>query len=91
MPVWPSIPLRNALMRRDRASGMTIRAIAARYGVSKSQAHRVVGAVEIAPPLPLVRMVLVPLPGGGFTASYATEPGRPHKAYRLRGGRHVPT
>jgi hypothetical protein len=78
-------------MRLDRASGMTIRAIAARYSVSKTQAYRVVGHVEISPPFPLVRTVLVPLPGGGFTASFTTEPGRPHKAYHLRNGRHVPT
>jgi hypothetical protein len=90
MPTLPT-PQRNALMRRDRASGATIRQIASRYELSRSQAHRIVGAVEIAPPLPLVRMVLVPLPEGGFTARYTTEPGRPHKAYRLRHGRHVPT
>ena len=83
----PTRAFRNHYMRLDRARGATIRALAARYGLSRAQAHRIVAGVEILPPPP--RAVLVSAPGGGFAVHFT--PGPPHRAYKVRLGRRVAT
>ena len=83
----PAPAFRNHYMRLDRARGATIRALAARYGLSRAQAHRIVAGVEILPPPP--RAVLVSAPGGGFAVHFT--PGPPPRAYRVRHGRRVAT
>ncbi len=84
----PTRAERDHRMRQDRAAGWTIRALAARYAVSKSQAHRIVHATEILPP-PIGQAVLVPAPGGGYAVQFT--PGPPHRAYRVRNGCRVAT
>ncbi len=83
----PTRAMRDHWMRLERARGWTIRGLAARYGLSRAQAHRIVAGVEILPPPP--RAVLVPAPGGGYAVHFT--PGPPPRAYRVRHGRRVAT
>lgn len=93
----PSLPapdaraLRNQALCQERATGQTLRALARRYGLSKSQAHRITQGVELHPPAPRFVVRVVPTAGGGFTTRVELEPGPPHRAYRVRAGRRVAT
>lgn len=80
--------IRNDCMRWERARGATIRALAQRFRLSKSQAHRVVASVELLPAAPRFRYVLVPAPAGGFIAQIRHEM-PPVKAYRVHNGRRA--
>ena len=80
---------RDHRMRADRATGLTVRALARRYGVSKSQAHRITQGVELHPPPPRFVVRIVPTAGGGFAHVVTPEPGPPHRAYKVRHGRRV--
>ena len=65
--------IRNDELARQRMFGRTIRQIAKRHGLSKSQVHRLVKDVAIVcsdrrqkPEKPLYCFELVPLSGAGF-------------------------
>ena len=79
--------LRNQALRADRAAGLTIRALAARYGVPRSTVHYAVRATPIRPPAPRYVAVTVPTPGGGFRTEYALAPGPKPRGYQLHRGR----
>lgn len=81
--------LRNAALRHDRAQGQTVRALAARYGLSKSQAHRLTRGVEIQPPPPRFVLRIVPAADGGFITRVELEPGPRPRAYKVRNHRRV--
>ena len=79
---------RNDSMAFERMRGATIRELARRFKLSKSQAQRVVAHVEILPPAPVFLCQLVPVPGGGYRAVQTVAWPRP-RAYRVRSHRRV--
>jgi hypothetical protein len=86
-----SVPDRESMLNTmawERMNGATIREIAHRFGLSKSQVHRLVAEVEILPPRQQLRYELVPLPGGGYAHLAATHTPR-QRAYRVRNHRRI--
>lgn len=79
---------RNAEMCHERMKGATIRQIAKRYYLSKSQVHRIVGECEILAPNPLPRLELVPASGGEVRAAITYEQPR-QRAYKVRNHRRL--
>jgi hypothetical protein len=79
---------RNAEICHERMKGMTIRQIAKRYYLSKSQVHRIVWECEILPPNPIPRFELVPSSSGGVKVAITYERTRP-RGYKVRNGRRL--
>ncbi len=79
---------RNAWMAHERVNGATIRELAKRHHLSKSQVHRIVQFVALRPPPPMAVHTIVPLPGGGYRPIITYEIPR-HRAYRVMGHRRV--
>jgi len=79
---------RNAWMRHERMNGATIRQIAKRHGLSKSQVHRITSDCEILPPHPVPIYQLVPAPGGGYRHEITYCQPR-QRAYKVRDHRRL--
>lgn len=79
---------RNAWMAHERMNGATIRELAKRHRLSKSQVHRIVQFVDLRPLPPVAVHAIVPLPGGGYRPIVTYENPR-HRAYRVIGHRRV--
>jgi Mor family transcriptional regulator len=60
-------------MAWERMKGATIRALAARYRLSKSQVHRLLRHIEKMPPPARCRAELVPTPDGFHRVRYVTD------------------
>jgi hypothetical protein len=57
---------RNNWMAHERMNGATIRELAHKFSLSKSQVHRIVQSVVMRPPPPIAMYSIVPLLGGGY-------------------------
>lgn len=75
-------------MAHERMHGATIREIAHKFKLSKSQAHRIVRDVEILPPTPFIGYELVPRHGGGYYAQTVVRWPCP-RVYKVRNHRKV--
>jgi hypothetical protein len=60
-------------MAWERMKGATIRALAARHRLSKSQVHRLVRHIEKMPPPARYRAELVPTPDGFHSVRYVAD------------------
>ena len=81
--------LRNHALRHDRAHGMTIRALAHRYGVPRSTVHYAVRDTPINPPPHRYEARTVRTHEGGFRTEFVITNGPKPRGYQLRNGRRA--
>ena len=81
--------IRDDAMAYERLRGATVRAIAKRFGLSKSRVHQIVADVEIIGPPPRYGTVLVHLPGGGYGLAPGERLDPGITAYKVRDGKRV--
>ncbi len=77
---------RNTRICWERAQGAVIRALAAKYGLSKSMIFKIVAEVELLPPPPRIWTELVHHENGGIGPVYHVSHPK-GRAFRMSEGR----
>lgn len=81
--------IRNNQLCYERMKGATLRQLAKRHGLSKSQVHRIVGETEILPQSLEATIELVPLAGGGYTWRHGPAIYPRPRAYKVRNHQRI--